>query len=129
MNIIKQTDIDTVFKNMLSGGGDFTEIYFEESDVAGFAFIDKKVETASSGSISGCGLRLIKNEQTYFASCDNPSIESIIQHAKKLSGNLKYKSNSKELIKIEPSSIAQFTQNLQQYLEIIENVDKTFRQK
>src|SRR3989339_2057557 len=146
MDIIKQKDIDLILGKMLSSGGQFSEIYFEESDSAGFSFIDKKVETSSSGTVSGCGLRLIKGEQTYFASQSNPSVVSLISLAEIFMGQQQTQKQAEphtthgvhcvhgvqvqgEPIKIEQSSIAEITEELLPYLKVIENLDKTLRAK
>ncbi|HAM38362.1 MAG TPA: hypothetical protein DCP53_03020 [Elusimicrobia bacterium] len=143
MDIISQKDIDLILGKMLSSGGQFSEIYFEESDSAGFSFIDKKVETSSSGTVSGCGLRLIKGEQTYFASQSNPSVVSLISLAEIFMGQQQTQKQAEphtthgvhcvqvqgEPIKIEQSYIAEITEELLPYLKAIENLDKTLRAK
>ncbi|MDD5686666.1 MAG: TldD/PmbA family protein [Elusimicrobia bacterium] len=129
MDIINQEDIDLIINKMLSNGGNFAEIYFEESDTAGFSFIDGKVETASSGTVSGCGLRLIKKEETYFASQSNPSIATIISLSEKLAGTGGVLNRQTESIKIESPSVAKLTKDLESYLEIVENADKLLHRK
>ncbi|OGS47105.1 MAG: hypothetical protein A2539_08240 [Elusimicrobia bacterium RIFOXYD2_FULL_34_15] len=132
--MIKQNDIELILSKMLTAGGDFAEIYFEEGDSAGFTFIDQKVEVSASGTTSGCGLRLIKEGQTYFASQANPSAVSLILLAGKLSGQLQQSQEPRttrvqgEAIKIELPSVAKITEELQPYLEVIENLDKSIRE-
>ncbi|MBN1383794.1 MAG: TldD/PmbA family protein [Elusimicrobia bacterium] len=130
MNVISQSDVDLILKKMLLKGGDFAEIYFAESEIAGFSFIDKKVETASSGNTNGVGLRLIKNGETYCASQSSPSVSTIISLAERLTGEPNQtKLNNTGQLKIEPSSLARLTGALHPYLKVIENTDKILRQK
>ena len=132
MEIIKKSDIDLVFGEMLRGGGEFAEIYFEQGESTGFTFIDGKVDAASSGTASGCGLRLIKNEETYFASQSAPSFATMFALAAKISGfpeQLLNLTASTQPIKIEAFSTSQQITNLQTYLKLIENIDKNLRQK
>lgn len=129
MDIMKKTEVDLILKKMLRNGGEFAEIYFEETESAGFTFIDKKVDAASSGTVSGCGLRLIKNEETYLASQSSPSVSTMFALAAKLSGSPAEPSEAVQPIIIEAHSIAERTSALQPYLKIIENIDKNLRQK
>lgn len=130
MNIISQSDVDLILKEMLSKGGDFAEIYFSESESAGFSFIDKKVEAASSGNTNGVGLRIIKNRETYCASQSGPSVETIISLAGRLTGKSKQVlPTGRSPLKIDQPSVAGLTDALYPYLKIIENTDKILRQK
>ncbi|HAX61138.1 MAG TPA: hypothetical protein DCX95_01060 [Elusimicrobia bacterium] len=129
MDIMKKTEVDLILKKMLRNGGEFAEIYFEETESSGFTFIDKKVDAASSGSSSGCGLRLIKNEETYFASQSSPSVATMFALATKLSGSSIEPSESIQPIIIETPSISDRTSDLHQYLKIIESIDKNLRRK
>lgn len=130
MNVISQSDVDLILNEMLSKGGDFAEIYFSESEVAGFSFIDKKVEAASSGNTNGVGLRIIKDRETYYASQSGPSVETIVSLAGKLVGKSKQILPPAALpIRIAPPSVAELTDALRPYLKVIESTDKTLRQK
>lgn len=126
---MEKKEYDQILKTMLRNGGEFAEIYFEESESSGFVFIDKKVDAATSGAASGCGLRLIKNEETYFASQSSPSVADMFALASKLSGSPVEPSDSARPVIIETSSISERTSELHPYLKIIENIDKTLRQK
>ncbi|MEW6555904.1 MAG: TldD/PmbA family protein [Elusimicrobiota bacterium] len=130
MGIIKQADIDFILKKMFANNGEFAEIYFSETETAGFTYLDGKVETASSGTISGCGLRLIRNNETYFASLDAPTMSSIVSLVSKLA-NVSVESHNytDNPVSINNSTIVKKTQTLQQYLKTVEETDKMLRAK
>ena len=124
--LINPTDFNFVLKKMLSAGGEFSEIYFEGTETSGFSFIGGKVESASSGVIRGCGLRLMKNGETYFASQSSPSFSDLFRISAKLSGTEIIESPKVNAIKIKAPNVAKLTESLQPYLEVVEKIDREF---
>ncbi len=86
MKNILRAEIDEIIKNALSGGGQFAEIYFQESDATGISYIGGKVESASSGTGTGCGIRLIKDDNTFYASQSCPTVKTMIELSKEIAG-------------------------------------------
>ncbi|MBM3705372.1 MAG: TldD/PmbA family protein [Actinobacteria bacterium] len=74
-----------ILKILLSTGGDFSEIFAQGRNLNSLRFEDGKIENASSGFELGCGLRLIKNESTFYAYVDSLSKEKLLNAAKVLS--------------------------------------------
>lgn len=51
----------------LERGGDFAEVYVEKKSVNICSMEEKRVEDVSSGTVGGVGVRLIADDQTYYA--------------------------------------------------------------
>ncbi len=64
-----------VISKALSTGGDFAEVFIENTDVGTINMIDKKIDTALNGKIYGAGIRIFKGLKSVYA-CTNDLSES-----------------------------------------------------
>ena len=80
---------------ILKTGGDFSEIFIQKRNLNNLRLEDKKIEKINSGFELGCGLRLIKNDSTFFAFVDSVEKEKIVNAAKILSAAISDTKNSK----------------------------------
>ncbi|MCX5751354.1 MAG: TldD/PmbA family protein [Candidatus Saganbacteria bacterium] len=73
----------------LKNGGDFAEIFLEESRGTVVGCEDNKIEKISSGISSGGGIRIIDGEITYYVCSSNASYEELLNLAKEASSAIK----------------------------------------
>ena len=73
-----------VLNEALSTGADYAEIFFEDSYSSGISIENGKVETASSNSMCGVGLRLLKNNQSVYGYTNNLSKAGLMALANSL---------------------------------------------
>jgi len=128
MKNILLTDIDSILKNTLSKGGQFAEIYFQENEVLNVSYIDGKVESVASGIGSGCGLRLIKNDETYYASQSQPTVSSILELSKKIIGGSVTPDNGLDDTPVQ-LGVLSVPAGIETYIKKMEELDKFFRQQ
>ena len=55
-----------VLNEALATGADYAEIFYEDSDARGISIENGKVDTSSSNSTTGVGLRLLKENQCVY---------------------------------------------------------------
>ena len=73
-----------VLNEALSTGADYAEIFYEDSHSSGFSIENGKVETASSNSMCGVGLRLLKENQCVYGYTNNLSKKGLFDLANSL---------------------------------------------
>ena len=82
--ISKKLAID-VLNEALSTGADYAEIFYEDSHSHGVTLENGKVETSSSNSLCGVGLRLLKNNQCVYGYTNDLSKKGLFALAASLS--------------------------------------------
>lgn len=91
--ISKKLAID-VLNESLSTGADYAEIFFEDSNSYSTSIENGKVETSSSNSMCGVGLRLLKQNQCVYGYTNDLSKKGLISLANSLNKSF----NSERLI-------------------------------
>jgi len=69
---------------LLSGGGEFADLYFEDSTFSVLQAEDGRMDKVSSGRERGAGLRLVKGGVTHFGSTVDASSEGLLSLARSL---------------------------------------------
>lgn len=69
---------DIVAYPLLKKRGEFSEVYIEESSFNNIVFENSQIKHVISGKDKGIGLRIIRDNQTYFASTNNFLREDLI---------------------------------------------------
>ena len=86
-----------VLNEALATGADYAEIFFEDSYSSGLSIENGKVETASSNSMCGVGLRLLKENQVVYGYTNDLSKKGLLALANSLNKSF----NGERLIKVE----------------------------
>ena len=73
--------IKDVLGKALSTGGDFAEIFIEDTERSSIGLINGKIETAVSGRDFGIGIRIFKGLRSIYAYTNNISRDSLLQTA------------------------------------------------
>ena len=85
-----------VLNAALATGADYAEIFYEDSHSNGLSIENGKVETASSSSMCGVGLRLLKDNQCVYGYTNNLSKKGLLDLANSLNKSF----NSERLITV-----------------------------
>lgn len=93
--ISKKLAID-VLNEALSTGADYAEIFYEDSTSYGLSIENGKVESSSSNSLCGVGLRLLKENQCIYGYTNDLSKKGLLA----LAGSLKKSLNGERLITV-----------------------------
>ena len=78
----KQT-IGLVLSKCMITGGDFAEIYVEDSISNSLSILDNKVESAIGGRSYGVGIRIFKGLKSVYAYTNDNSLNSLLDTAYK----------------------------------------------
>lgn len=87
--------IEHILTDLLSTGGDFAEVFYEDSFKKNFSFIDNCLDKLNLSNTYGVGLRLAKENNIYYASTNDLSEKGLSNIVTKLKNNL----NDSPLIK------------------------------
>jgi len=71
-----------VIRKALSSGGDFADVFVEDSTNYRISMENKKIETSSVGHVIGAGVRVIKDGIVYYASTEDISERGLFDAAK-----------------------------------------------
>lgn len=74
-----------ILNTALETGGDFAEIYYEEKTGKNIQLEGEKVESVSSSSTNGVGIRILKDLQSVYGSTNDLSKKSLLKLASDLS--------------------------------------------
>ena len=86
-----------VLNTSLATGADYSEIFYEDSHSHNVVIENGKVETSSSNSLCGVGLRLLKNNQCVYGYTNDLSKKGLLSLAESLSKSF----HDKRLITVE----------------------------
>jgi TldD protein len=86
-----------VLNEALATGADYAEIFYEDSHVYGVSIENGKVETSSSNTANGVGLRLLKENQSVYGYTNDLSKKGLIALAQSLRSSF----NGERLITVE----------------------------
>lgn len=75
--------LSSVLARCLITGGDFAEIFEEDSLSTNISMLNGSVENTISGRIYGIGIRIFKGFKSVYAYTNNSSLESLLQTAEK----------------------------------------------
>ena len=86
--MISDRTIELVLEAALSKGGDFAEIYMEETRVSGLSFVNGRVEKATSGMDYGIGIRILEKTKCVYVFSNDTREEQLIRMAADASSSL-----------------------------------------
>ena len=81
--------LNDLIKKGLSRGGDYCDLFLEETAQTRLAFDDGKIKSVSSGIICGAGLRIIYGKSFVYFFCSDPTEEKLLALAEEASGAVK----------------------------------------
>jgi len=102
--LIPADTVRRVLAELLSRGGDFAEIYAESVRGVGLSWENRTLDEAAAGREGGAGLRLVRGEETLFASGNDLSPESLLRLASGLASALPHGLPPREVPAVEPAA-------------------------
>ena len=99
--MLSQYEIEEILDASLSKGGDFADIFIEETSQTSITFEDNKVDDISSGIDIGAGIRVIDDKVIYYAASEDISFDRLMEKAQFLANSIK-KSPHKKDINLKP---------------------------
>jgi TldD protein len=85
---MNKEELEEYLNLALSTGADFAEIYLEDFNNITYRMNDSKLDTIDSNNGRGIGIRIIKNNETFYTSTNNLEKENILNVIKKLIKNV-----------------------------------------
>ncbi len=79
---VKESDLELLAAEGLSCGGDFTDIFFENTSFSNILLRDGEVTSARMSLDYGAGIRVLEGEKTGYSYTENTSVESLRQAAR-----------------------------------------------
>ncbi|MEI0565221.1 TldD/PmbA family protein [Brachyspira pulli] len=125
--------LHTVLEEALKNGGEYADLFFEDTKINSIGYLDSKVDDMSLGNNYGVGLRVIVNKKTIYLYSNDTSNDSLINLARSVASvvnNKKYiptnfiESHEKDN---HPLHINPFDINFDEKIEVLSYLDKTAR--
>lgn len=99
--MLSRSELEEILSVSLSRGGDFADIFIEDSAQTSITFEDNKVDKTSSGTDVGAGIRVMDGDTIYYAASDDISIDRLIEKARFLANSIN-KSPNKNVAGLKP---------------------------
>ena len=125
--------LHTVLEEALKNGGEYADLFFEDTKVNSISYLDSKVDDMSLGNNYGVGLRVIVNKKTIYLYSNDTSNDSLINLARSVASVVNDKkyipSNFIESHEKDnhPLHINPFDINFDEKIEVLSYLDKTAR--
>ncbi len=102
--MIPADTVRRVLAELLSRGGDFAELYAESVRGVGLSWENLTLDEAAAGREGGAGLRLVRGEETLFASGNDLSPDSLLRLASGLASALPHGLPPRGVPAMEPAA-------------------------
>lgn len=125
--------LHTVLEEALKNGGEYADLFFEDTKINSIGYLDSKVDDMSLGNNYGVGLRVIVNKKTIYLYSNDTSNDSLINLARSVASVVNDKkyipSNFIESHEKDnhPLHINPFDINFDEKIEVLSYLDKTAR--
>lgn len=125
--------LHSVLEEALRNGGEYADLFFEDTKINNISYLDKKVDDMSLGNNYGVGLRVIVDKKTIYLYSNDTSNDSLINLARSVSSIVKNKKHIvKDFIKSaekdnHPVHINPFDVNFDEKIDTLAYLDKTAR--
>lgn len=86
--MLSQNQIEEILSTALSKGGDFADIFIEETAQTNITFEDERIDKISSGTDIGAGIRVINEKTVYYAASEEPVFEVLMEKARFLANSI-----------------------------------------
>jgi TldD protein len=115
--MLSRENLEEILTTALRSGGDFAEVFIEETNETSISCEDNKIEKISSGTEAGAGIRVIFGKETAYIASSDTSFESLRKAALKISESASGKKKKKTvnlkpqvpdnltLIKVRPNEV------------------------
>lgn len=125
--------LHTILEEALKNGGEYADLFFEDTKVNSLSYLDSKVDDMSLGNNYGVGLRVIVNKKTIYLYTNDTGNDSLINLAKSVSSIVNDKRHIvKDFIQSNEKDnhrphINPFDINFDEKIQTLSYLDKTAR--
>ena len=82
--MISKNKIKEILENTLSTGGDYGELFFEDTKKETYLLNNGEVSSINSGTVHGCGIRIFKKDKCVYGYTNDTSFNSLMNLASSL---------------------------------------------
>lgn len=107
--MLLKEDLEEILSIVLRTGGDFAEIFIEDTNTISITYEENKIEKITSGNEVGAGIRLISNNEIFYTTLTNLTIEELRDAAFNLSKAIKA-NKAPKVFSLTPQIYLQFDQ-------------------
>jgi TldD protein len=86
--MLTRDNLEELLATALKNGGDFADIFIEETISTAIACEDNKIEKISGGTDAGAGIRVISGTEAAYIASSSPSLDGLREAAEKISGSI-----------------------------------------
>ena len=87
--MLSRSQLEEILSTALSKGGDFADIFIEETSQTSITFEDNKIDKISTGTDTGGGIRVIDGDSIYYAASEDTLFDPLMEKALFLANSLK----------------------------------------
>ena len=95
--MLSRSDLEEILNAALSKGGDFADIFLEDTFQTSITFEDNKIDDISSGTDAGAGIRVFDGSVIYYAATEDASFDQLIEKARFLANSINKAPNKKDV--------------------------------
>lgn len=121
--MISKNIVEEVLGLALSKGGDFSELFLENSNMLYFYFDDNKLEETTYGEDLGVGLRVILKDRTFYGYTTDISTSGLRRLAKDLAEAVYFNEYNKKIILSDKKEYSTKSQNSFDFIKIKEGYE------
>jgi len=100
--MLSQSQLEEILSTALSRGGDFADIFIEDTFQTSITFEDNRIDKISSGTDAGAGIRVMDGKTLYYAAAEDVNFEPLLGKAKFLADSIN-KTFKKKEVKLKPA--------------------------
>lgn len=86
--MLSQSQLEEILDTALSKGGEFADIFIEDTAQTSIVFEENKIDKISTGTDIGAGIRVIDGQNIYYAASEDTTFEPLIEKARFLSNSI-----------------------------------------
>ena len=129
--MLHEKEIEEILGMALSRGGDFSEIFMEDTRATAISCEGGRLEKSISGIDRGAGIRVISGEQTVYAYGNACDAKTLCELAESLSQSFQHASKKTPCVTLKPQHVFDFKPkrevSLDEKIAAVERADKVAR--
>ena len=86
---MQQKEILEILNKALETGADYSELFFEDTNIKRCFYEDGKVSKITTSNVYGCGIRILKNDKSVYGYTNNVSFKNLLKLASSLKESFK----------------------------------------
>ena len=88
LSVLSRENLEEILATALRSGGDFAEVFIEESTETSISCEDNKIENVNAGTEAGAGIRVISGKEAAYLAASDTSFENLHKLAIEISDSI-----------------------------------------